>query len=132
MNLCKEIEEKRRDRKSSIRTSSGKTISFDNFALLEKDLKALESLGVRFKNVYKSNKQLIEECSEILKKQIVMSDPFPTVVSSTDFIETHVDWNQENQDTFLSSVIEFINSMTENDQSTSKSSNGISPDIWDL
>ncbi|EFC49932.1 predicted protein [Naegleria gruberi] len=120
LKVSQEVEMGLRDRRSRIKTSSGKTISFDNYSLLEKDLKAIKLLASRFKSIYNIDKELIAKCEEFLKRQEEKQQTQPSITMlppiDTNLLRppVHIEWNHHNQDSFLSSMMDFVKLMTQN------------------
>ena len=76
LNICKEIEQGKKPRKSTVKTSSGQVLTFDYFNLLEKDLRAMEMLNKRYKRVSMFHGEMISEMRDIINRnKDIMSYP---------------------------------------------------------
>ncbi|EFC36074.1 predicted protein [Naegleria gruberi] len=70
LNVCKMVEKGLKPRKASILTSSGQTITFDSFSILEKDFRAISLMSKRYRRVQNMHKDLIDEMTQVLNRNI--------------------------------------------------------------
>ncbi|EFC37986.1 predicted protein [Naegleria gruberi] len=81
LGICKKIDLGLKPKLGTVRTSPSKSVTFDYFSILEKDLRALKILAARYRRVMKLYPNLISDITELIERNKMKDQVSSTLLS---------------------------------------------------